>query len=117
MAQPVLLVKGRTTVNNLGFAPHGAGRNLSRTQHKALKHGMNEIDIFNEETKGLDARFFSKNIDISELPSAYKSAEQVRRQIEEMNLATIVDEIIPYGCIMAGDHERNAPWKNKKKKS
>lgn len=115
MSEPVLIVKGETTANNLGFAPHGAGRNVSRTQHKkSLAHKTIE-QIFKEETKGLDVRFFSNHIDISELPSAYKSAEMVKRQMQEFNLGEVVDEIMPYGCIMAGDWERDAPWKKKKK--
>ncbi len=30
MAEPILIVEGETTATNLGFAPHGAGRNISR---------------------------------------------------------------------------------------
>lgn len=113
MSQPVLIVKGKTTENNLGFAPHGAGRNISRGQHKRNKAHKTIEEIFTEETKGLDVRFFSKNIDISELPSAYKDAEMVKRQMQEFGLGEVVDEIIPYGCIMAGDWEIDAPWRKK----
>jgi hypothetical protein len=35
-------------------------------------------EIFEEKTKGLDVRFFSNEIDITELPSAYKNAATVR---------------------------------------
>ena len=73
-------------------------------------------DVFYEETIGLDIRFFSKNIDISELPSAYKNAESVKRQMKQFGLGEIVDEIMPYGCIMAGDWEIDAPWRQKWKK-
>lgn len=115
MAEPVLIVQGKTNSRNLGFAPHGAGRNFSRTQHKrSLAHKTTE-EIFHEETKGLDVRFFTKDIDISELPSAYKSAAAVRSQIEEFGLCEVIDEVMPYGCIMAGDIRKNAPWKKKKK--
>ena len=115
MSQPVLIVKGKTTANNLGFAPHGAGRNISRGEHKRNKGIIKTIEeIFSEETQGLDIRFFSKNIDISELPSAYKDAHMVKRQMQEFGLGEVVDEIIPYGCIMAGDCEMNAPWKRKR---
>ncbi|UOQ51910.1 RtcB family protein [Hymenobacter cellulosivorans] len=114
MAQPILLVEGTTTENNLGFAPHGAGRNLSRTRHKYSKIGQTKEELFAEETQGIDARFFFNQIDISELPSAYKDAGEVQRQIQAFNLATIVDEIRPYGCIMAGDWEQDAPWRKKK---
>ena len=58
MSEPVLIVRGKTTDNNLGFAPHGAGRNKSRTQHKKEKEGKTTEEIFAEETAGLDIRFF-----------------------------------------------------------
>lgn len=115
MSEPVLIVEGKTTVNNLGFAPHGAGRNTSRTQHRKNKTGTIE-EIFAEETKGLDVRFFSNEIDITELPSAYKNAETVRNQMEEFGLGKVIDEVIPYGCIMAGDWQKNAPWRVKRRK-
>ncbi len=114
MAQPILIVEGDTTASNLGFAPHGAGRNLSRTRHKYSKAGQTNEEIFAEETQGIDARFFFNRIDISELPSAYKNAEDVKQQITDFNLATDIDEIHPYGCIMAGDWEQDAPWRKKK---
>lgn len=115
MGQPILIVKGETTKNNLGFAPHGAGRNISRGQHKRNKSDKTIEEIFADETKGLDVRFFSKNIDISELPSAYKNADMVKRQMQEFGLGEVVDEIYPYGSIMAGDWQIDALWKKKKK--
>lgn len=113
MAEPVLIVKGDTTENNLGFAPHGAGRNISRSEHKRNKAGKTNEEIFAEETKDLDIRFFSKHIDISELPSAYKNAQNVQDQMQEFGLGEVVDKILPYGCIMAGNWEQDAPWKVK----
>lgn len=115
MSEPILIVKGETTARNLGFAPHGAGRNISRGQHKKSKIHSSIDTIFKEETKGIDIRFFSNDIDIAELPSAYKNADTVKKQMQEFGLGTIVDEIIPYGCIMAGDWKLSAPWKGKKK--
>ncbi len=114
MAEPILIVEGATTATNLGFAPHGAGRNLSRTGHKRSKAGQTNEALFAEETRGIDARFFFNRIDISELPSAYKNAADVQQQIGEFGLATVIDEIRPYGCIMAGDWEQDAPWRKKK---
>lgn len=108
MAEPILIVRGETTENNLGFAPHGAGRNVSRSEHKRNKVGATDIDIFNKETEGLDVRFYSGNIDISELPSAYKDANTVQKQMEEFGLGTVVDRILPYGSIMAGEFIK--PW-------
>lgn len=113
MAEPVLIVEGATTESNLGFAPHGAGRNTSRTQHKKTKAHLTINEVFEEETKGLDVRFFSNEIDISELPSAYKNAASVREQMETFGLGTVIDEVMPYGCIMAGNWEKNAPWRRR----
>jgi len=116
MREPVLIVKGEATENNLGFAPHGAGRNMSRTAHKKTKADRTIQEVFAEETQGIDTRFFSGNIDISELPSAYKNADAVQAQMKEFNLGEVVDKIIPYGCIMAGDIGRNAPWRRRRRK-
>ncbi|MBS1729819.1 MAG: RtcB family protein [Bacteroidetes bacterium] len=113
MSEPVLIVKGNTTANNLGFAPHGAGRNISRGRHKKNNAHKTIEQLFYEETQGLDVRFFSNHIDISELPSAYKNAEMVKRQMQEFGLGEVLDEIMPFGCIMAGDWEIDAPWKVK----
>ncbi|MCI4669593.1 MAG: RtcB family protein [Bacteroidia bacterium] len=116
MSEPVLLVRGATLENNMGFAPHGAGRNVSRTAHKRSKAGKTDEAIFEAETAGLDVRFFSKNIDISELPSAYKNAQTVQKQMKEFGLGEVVDRILPYGCIMAGDWEKDAPWRRGKRR-
>ncbi len=116
MSEPVLVVKGETSENNIGFAPHGAGRNVSRTQHIKSKVGKGIQEIFLEETKGIDVRFFSGHIDISELPSAYKNADAVQRQMKTFGLGEVVDEIKPYGCIMAGDWQIDAPWRKRRRK-
>lgn len=114
MAEPVLITRGKDAAHGLGFSPHGAGRNFSRTQHKRLQGDRSVEEIFAEEVKGIDARFFSGVVDISELPSAYKNADAGRCQIEHYGLAEIVDEVLPYGYIMAGDWEANAPWRKKR---
>lgn len=113
MSEPILFVKGEYSDTNLGFAPHGAGRNFSRSEHIRSKGNKSIDEAFKEETKGLDVRFYSGVIDLSELPSAYKNAENVKKQIKEFGLGEIVDEIMPYGCIMAGGWE-NISWKDKK---
>ncbi len=113
MREPVLVVKGKTTDKNLGFAPHGAGRNTSRNQHIKNKGNQTIEDVFTAETKGLDVRFFSGNIDISELPSAYKNVESVKQQMQMFGLGEVIDEIMPYGCIMAGDWQKDAVWRKK----
>lgn len=114
MAEPVLIVEGDTTQSNLGFAPHGAGRNMSRSAHRRSKGEQTIASIFEEETKDLDVRFYSNEIDITELPSAYKNAATVRSQMDEFGLGKVIDEVLPYGSIMAGDWQKNAPWKKRK---
>ena len=99
-----------------GFAPHGAGRNISRIQHRKSKGEKTIQRVFEEETQGLDIRFFSNEIDITELPSAYKNAASVRNQMDEFGLGTVIDEVLPYGCIMAGNGDVNAPWKKRRRK-
>jgi RNA-splicing ligase RtcB len=113
MTQPILLVKGERTEANLGFAPHGAGRNMSRTQHKRIVGGETDEAIFARETAGIDARFFCGKIDVSELPSAYKNADRVQEDMKRFGLCDVTDRIMPYGAIMAGDWEHDAPWKKK----
>lgn len=116
MAEPILIVEGETTATNLGFAPHGAGRNMSRTSHRKSKGETPITAIFEEETKGLDVRFFSNEIDITELPSAYKNAATVRNQMDEFGLGKVIDEVMPYGSIMAGNYKLNPPWKVRREK-
>ena len=113
MAEPILIARGANAENGLGFSPHGAGRNTSRTAHKRRLGDEPEAETFARETAGIDARFFHGHIDVSELPSAYKDAKAVKEQIGRYGLAEIVDEVLPHGCIMAGDWERDAPWRKK----
>ncbi len=127
MAEPILIVRGSNADNGLGFSPHGAGRNFSRTAH--IRHLREEYGadtrglspnniatIMEKETKGLDVRFYAGLPDVSELPSAYKNAATVKAQIEHYGLAEVVDEVIPYGSIMAGDWQSNAPWRRGKRR-
>jgi tRNA-splicing ligase RtcB (3'-phosphate/5'-hydroxy nucleic acid ligase) len=113
MREPVLITRGCNADNGLGFAPHGAGRNFSRTVYLRKKIDMSEAELVKQETQGIDARFYSGFPDLSELPGAYKNAATVRRQIEEYGLAEVVDKIEPIGCIMAGDWIR--PFRRGKK--
>jgi tRNA-splicing ligase RtcB (3'-phosphate/5'-hydroxy nucleic acid ligase) len=116
-SKPILITRPTDRADALGFAPHGAGRNFSRTQHLKAEGtgGVLSAELAALGSRGLDIRSFCGTPDLSELPSAYKSAAQVRGQIERFGLAEIVDEIVPYGSIMAGDWEKDAPWRKKKK--
>ncbi|SMX27434.1 RNA-splicing ligase RtcB [Pelagimonas phthalicica] len=113
MSEPVLVVKGKDADHALGFSPHGAGRNFSRSEHKRRMGQMTPDQLLEAETEGLDVRFYAGAVDASELPSSYKRAEGVVDQIKSHDLAEIVDYIDPYGCIMAGDIPPF--WKNRKK--
>jgi len=114
MAEPNLIVRGADADHGLGFSPHGAGRNMSRTAHKRGLGERADAEVFAEETAEIDARFFCGKIDVSELPSAYKNAGSVREQIGRYGLAEVVDEVIPHGSIMAGDWEHDAPWRKRR---
>ena len=90
------------------------GRLVEHEEVRSCRAGKTEQQIVAEQTAGIDARFFCGNPDVSELPGAYKNAAAVRAQITEFGLAEIVDTIEPVGCIMAGDWQRDAPWRKKK---
>jgi RNA-splicing ligase RtcB len=122
MAEPILIVAPpdshpATDPSSMGFAPHGAGRNMSRSAHaKLLMEEFGDSSglsphaieaIIARETKGIDARFWTGQPDVSELPSAYKNAKQVTAAIEAHHLATIVDTIHPLGSMMAGEMNWN----------
>ena len=114
MAEPILLVLGADQEEFLSFAPHGAGRNISRT---ALKRQFPDETMRRHEiekgTDGIDVRWFCGQPDLSETPVAYKNAESVKAQIVHFGLAEIVAEIRPLGCIMAGDSGHS--WRDREK--
>lgn len=110
MAEPILIVLGKDNEEYLSFAPHGAGRNVSRTKlMRRYPDAATRENVLQHHTQGLDVRWFCGQPDLSESPVAYKNAEQVRAQIEEFGLAEVVAEIRPLGCIMAGNSDRS--WK------
>ena len=111
MAEPVLPIRGGVIDRNLGFAPHGAGRNLSRTAHKRSLGSFSEAQVFAVELTGIDARFRSGRIDVSELPSANKPAATLGAHTVRFGLAEVVGEVHPCGSIIAGNRERGALWR------
>jgi tRNA-splicing ligase RtcB len=113
MAQPVLITRPSGVERGLGFAPHGAGRNFSRTAYMKQNAHLTAEEMLRQQTQGLDVRFYSGRPDVSELPGAYKDAEKVIAQIKKFNLCEVVDMVMPYGTIMAGDFPK--PWLNKKR--
>ena len=115
MAEPILLVLGADNEKFLSFAPHGAGRNMSRTA--LMRKFPDEKDRerqLAESTAGIDVRWFSGKPDLSETPVAYKNAAEVKRQIGDFGLAEVIAEIRPLGCIMAGHIDK--PWLSRKDK-
>lgn len=114
MSEPVLVARGKDAGHGLGFSPHGAGRNFSRSEHRRRMGTVTPEQMLKAETEGLDIRFHAGGVDASELPSSYKKADAVVAQIKDYGLAEIEDYIDPYGCIMAGDVP---PFWAKKKKS
>lgn len=123
MAREILLVLGADNADYLSFCPHGAGRNLSRTAMlRPFKDVDGELDparvkqALAETTAGLDVRWFSGAPDLSESPLGYKDATKVKAQIARFGLATVVGEIQPLGCIMAGEQEEPYWAKNRREK-
>jgi len=125
MGQPIMIVGHTDNQDALGFAPHGAGRNLSRSAHlRRLKESLGldpgkdsplskeqKVAIVAKEAEGIDCRFFSGTPDVSELPSAYKDPDAVRGQIAKYGIGRVIDEVLPAGSMMAG--ELDEPWKRK----
>ncbi|MGE9266722.1 MAG: RtcB family protein [Verrucomicrobiales bacterium] len=109
MVEPILLVAGGNQETFSSFAPHGAGRNLSR--RALLKTYRNKLGDLSadkvthaiaEATAGLSLRWYLGQADLSETPVAYKNAETVTAQIREFALAENLAKISPRGCLMAG---------------
>ena len=121
MGREILLVTGLDNPQFLSFAPHGAGRNRSRsaTIKPFLDPKTGKVDAalvekaLADATEGLHIAWASGKPDISESPLGYKPASKIKRELEEFGLATLIGEIQPKGCIMAGDIE--PLWKKKKR--
>jgi tRNA-splicing ligase RtcB (3'-phosphate/5'-hydroxy nucleic acid ligase) len=120
MAAPILLVLGRANRQYLSFAPHGAGRNVSRMavlrqfqdkkgriDHAAMEKAMEKA------TEGIEVRWWHKQADVSETPLGYKSPEQIKAQIQQFDLAEVFAEIRPLGSLMAG-YAGPRPWARNK---
>ncbi len=81
-AEPILVAEGADAVHGLGFAPHGAGRNFSRSADLRQNAGRTPAEMVAEQTAGIDARVFCGVPDASELPGADEGAASLRRQID-----------------------------------
>jgi len=121
MASPILLCLGASNEEFLGFAPHGAGRNISRTalrkrfQTKGGKPDRNRIAAaIAEATKDIEVRWWYDRPDLSETPLGYKNADAITAQIGRFGLGKVCGRIEPLGCIMAGDAGPKV-WKQRRK--
>ena len=120
MKDGILLTLGNDNEEYLSFAPHGAGRNMSRTQMLApYKDDEGEIieskmlRALAKATEGIEARWYSGTADLSETPMGYKPAAQIINQIKKFNLSQVLGIIYPEGCIMARKFPNH--WDKKKK--
>ena len=52
MSEPVLVVRGKDAAHGLGFSPHGAGRNYSRSEHKRRMGSVTPDQMLRAETEG-----------------------------------------------------------------
>ncbi len=111
MGREILLVEGADNQDFLSFAPHGAGRNQSRTATKEpfCDPSTGEPDralieqSLKKQTKDLEILWASGTPDITESPLGYKCASKVRSDIEKFGLAKVLAEVKPRGCMMAGE--------------
>ena len=85
-----------------GFAPRRWFKDALATANAMRSGGADDNAIF----AALQA--------LQQLPQAYKNAAAVRSQIEKYGLGEVIDEVIPYGSVMAGDREADAPWRKAK---
>jgi RNA-splicing ligase RtcB len=118
MGRELLIVLGKDNAEFLSFAPHGAGRNKSRS---ALKKEFDDPEtrqpdqekIQRELTRlmgSIPVFWASGKADISESPIGYKPAGKIKKELAEFGLANLVGEISPKGCIMAGEFPK-PNWK------
>lgn len=113
MSSEILLVKGLDNQEFLSFAPHGAGRNKSRTAVKRefLNPQTGELDKqsiqdkLGQVTPGIHVVWASGRADISESPIGYKSAEKIKDEIGRFGLARVISSVSPRGCMMAGESQ------------
>jgi len=120
MGREILLVLGGNNEQFLSFAPHGAGRNQSRTD--TLKPYIDPAtgkadpkkveEAIKAATAGLEIRWGSGKADISESPFGYKDASKIIDQLQRFELATLIGAVRPRGCMMAGEFP--TPWKEQK---
>lgn len=120
MASPILICLGGNNPDLLGFAPHGAGRDRSRSallREFRAPHGGLDVDrvatAIAQSTKDIEVAWWHGKPDLTETPLGYKSPTSIIDQIERFKLGKICGQIEPLGCLMAGD-PGPAPWRKRK---
>jgi hypothetical protein len=115
MSEPVLVVRGKDAKHGLGFSPHGAGRNFSRSEHKRRMKGKTPDQLLKEETEGLDIRFHAGGVDSSELPSSCKNADGVVAQIKTMGWPKSKTTLILMGALWPGTSHHSGQRKRNRR--
>lgn len=112
MSENILIVKGKGN-DYLNFAPHGAGRNVSRTTIKKRLHANGKClaRTVEENTKDIEVVWYQGKPDVTETGIAYKKKDDIVAEIRKYDLCDIIGEIKPLGCIMAGEPIHPPSWK------
>lgn len=107
MEHPILITEHADSgsESELMFAPHGAGRNMSRSEF--LRRSPDGVAA----PRSVHVDSYSGVDDASEFPGAYKDPQTVISAIKDFQLAHISDFVDPIGSIMAG--KQPEPWRNK----
>ena len=98
MAYGSLIVKGKGSSEYNFSGPHGAGRLMSRSKAKETL----KMEDFKKSMEGIYTTSVSTSI-IDESPMAYKSAEDILKNIKD--LCEVVSIIKPIWNVKAGDED------------
>jgi tRNA-splicing ligase RtcB (3'-phosphate/5'-hydroxy nucleic acid ligase) len=98
MKDGLLVCVGKSNPEWNNSAPHGAGRNFSRSQAKQKF----TVEEFQERMVGVFSMSIGKST-LDESPMAYKDSDVIRAAIQPT--AEIVDQIVPIHNLKAGDGE------------
>lgn len=69
----MLITRHRDREASLGFAPHGAGQNMSRSAFVRPHVDVPSEELLRRYAPGVDLRSYCGALDVPELPGAYKT--------------------------------------------